>query len=157
MNLALVFVVVFFVAFGCLIPVAKGQDDLPDGKGKDVTARLCSSCHGLSTVTASRRTAKAWARTVDDMVGRGAEGSDDEFELVTKYLLANFGSPVNINKASAKEIADGIALAPKDADALVKYRQDHGSFKELKDLTSVPGVSKENVEEQRANIAFGPA
>jgi competence ComEA-like helix-hairpin-helix protein len=145
------------LALVCLIPAAKAQDDLPEGKGKDVTARMCSSCHGLSTVTASRRTGKSWARTVDDMVGRGAEGTDDEIDLVTSYLSAHFGTPVNINKASAKEIADGLSLPSKEADALVKYRQDHGNFKELKDLTAVPGVNAVKVEEQSANIAFGPA
>lgn len=51
---------------------------------------------------------------------------------------------VDINKADAKAIAEvGIkGLTEKKAEALVKYREKHGAFKSLDDLSKVKGFSK---------------
>lgn len=66
---------------------------LPAGKGRAETQRICSACHGLEVVTKNRADKDQWATIVDDMVGRGASGTSDEFEIVIRYLAANFGVP----------------------------------------------------------------
>jgi hypothetical protein len=33
-----------------------------------------------------------WQQTVEDMIARGAEGSDDDIEAVVDYLTTYFGS-----------------------------------------------------------------
>jgi mono/diheme cytochrome c family protein len=68
-------------------------DGLPEGPGKKVVERMCTGCHSLKTVTAERGTKDDWARTVDLMVSRGAEGSDEDVDAVVKYLAKNFGPP----------------------------------------------------------------
>ena len=70
---------------------AQAQADLPQGPGRAVVERMCTSCHGLNVVTAQRMTKKAWAAQVDDMVSRGAIGSADDIRQVVDYLAANFG------------------------------------------------------------------
>ena len=77
------------------------SNDLPEGKGKEVLERMCINCHGLEQVTAQRYSKKYWGSVVDDMVSRGAEGSDDDVNLAIAYLARNFGKPVNINTATA--------------------------------------------------------
>jgi competence protein ComEA len=52
-----------------------------------------------------------------------------------------FAAPVNINKASAQEIADalkGIGMAK--AQAIVEYRKKNGKFKKPEDVIKVKGV-----------------
>lgn len=52
-----------------------------------------------------------------------------------------FAAPVNINKASAEQIADalnGIGMAK--ARAIVEYRKKNGKFKKAEDIVKVKGV-----------------
>jgi mono/diheme cytochrome c family protein len=70
---------------------ATSADPLPDGPGKKVVQRMCTSCHDLKTVTSKRATHDEWASTVDLMMSRGADGSDADVEAVVKYLSKNFG------------------------------------------------------------------
>jgi len=81
MRIALLFVIATMVW---------GQD-LPEGKGKELTARVCSGCHGMESIVRAKRTKERWAETVDDMVSRGAKGTDEEFDQIVEYLTANFG------------------------------------------------------------------
>jgi len=128
--------------------------DLPDGKGKEVLQRMCTNCHGLDQVTTNRYSKKFWGSVVDDMVSRGAEGSDEDVNVLIGYLSRNFGKPVNINTASAKEIEAGLSFTPAASEALVKYRTDNGAFKSYEELQKVPGLNAGLLEEQKKNIAF---
>jgi len=148
------------------LAAANGQS-LPEGKGRAEFQRICGKCHGLEMVTKERQSADQWSATVDDMVGRGAEGTDDEFELIVKYLAANFGKDkagngskgpaaqkININTASAADIAAGLNLSKRDAEAIVQYRTDKGEFKEWPDLRKVPDIDLKKIEEQKDRIVF---
>src|SRR4051794_40675030 len=81
---------------------------LPNGPGKEVVEKMCTACHGLENVVRARMTKERWNGVVDDMISRGAVGTDDEFDQVINYLAANFGRPaaqnVNVNKASAADL-----------------------------------------------------
>ena len=67
-----------------------GAAALPPGPGKAIAQRMCVACHGLEVVTAKRATPEDWASTVQLMVSRGAEGTDEEVDILTKYLAASF-------------------------------------------------------------------
>jgi len=72
-------------------PSAADANLLPDGPGKDVVLKKCTSCHSIRNVIASRRTADDWAQEVTKMVGRGATISDDEADTIINYLADHFG------------------------------------------------------------------
>ncbi|WP_194437891.1 ComEA family DNA-binding protein [Vibrio fluminensis] len=60
---------------------------------------------------------------------------------------------VNVNQASAQEIADmlkGIGL--KKAQAIVDYRQQQGPFKQIEDLAKVQGIGEATVAKNIARI-----
>src|SRR5215210_1799599 len=59
---------------------------LPDGPGKAETTKLCGKCHSLDMATSLRQTQEGWAETISKMVNLGAEGSQEEFNAVLKYL-----------------------------------------------------------------------
>ena len=137
-------------------PPAGAQENsgqLPDGKGKQALQKVCSGCHELETVTGSLRTRIGWQQSVDDMIARGAEGSDSEIAAVVEYLTAFFGK-INVNTASAKELETSLGLSPKEAEAIVGYREKNGSFKSFEQLKTVPGVSGEKLQGKRNRIAF---
>lgn len=72
-----------------LASFSSGQD-LPDGAGKDELKKLCSGCHDLS-FTEMRKTEDEWTQVVNDMRGKGADGSDEDFAKVIAYLTKNMG------------------------------------------------------------------
>jgi hypothetical protein len=53
---------------------------------------MCAGCHTLESFLKTKRTEEKWGEVVDDMVGRGAVGSDAEINLVIDYLSEHFGT-----------------------------------------------------------------
>lgn len=50
------------------------------------------------------------------------------------------GSTVNINTATATELATLKNIGPSLSQRIVKYREDNGSFQRAEDIMNVPGV-----------------
>ena len=71
---------------------------LPEGRGKAEVTRVCGECHDIAVVTKLRLSADRWTGLVDDMVSRGAQGTQDEFDRISKYLAANFGPKAGESK-----------------------------------------------------------
>lgn len=141
-----------------LITIAAGQEkksDLPDGPGKEQLQRVCSSCHELETVTAARRTKGGWQRTIEDMVDRGAEGSDEDMAAILSYLSTFYGR-VNVNAASAEELEKSLDLSAKEAQAIVAYREQNGKINNFEQLQKIPGINADKLQAKRGWIAFTP-
>ena len=134
---------------------------LPDGDGRALVERICAKCHPVQNIVKSRMTRKKWDDVIDDMIARGAEGTDPEFERVVEYLVKNFGpaSPpaaakVNVNKASAKDLAQALGLTPEAAGAIVQYREKNGAFQQWQDLEKVPGLDVRQIEAKKDRVEF---
>jgi quinoprotein glucose dehydrogenase len=67
-----------------------GALTLPEGEGKAEVERVCSACHGLGTAIDQNRTEEEWRAVVDSMAGRGAQGTESDFQAIVKYLAKNF-------------------------------------------------------------------
>ena len=80
-----------FLLFSLLFVTCVQAQDLPDGPGKDVFAKMCSACHGLDIITGLKHSRGEWKAVVDTMAGYGAQGKDEEFDAVVSYLAKNFG------------------------------------------------------------------
>lgn len=130
--------------------------DLPEGKGKGLVEQACGACHGLEVITSQRATSKGWSSIVDNMIERGATATPEEIPKIVEYLAKNFAkvATVNVNKATAKEIEAGLELTGKEAEAIVKYRQEHGDFKDWEGLIKVAEVDVKKLEGKRGRIAF---
>jgi competence ComEA-like helix-hairpin-helix protein len=135
-----------------LLILARAQD-LPEGKGKDLVEQACGACHGLEVITSQRATSKGWSSIVDNMIERGATATPDEIRTIVEYLAKNFAK-VNVNKATAKEIETGLELSTKEAEAIVRYRQEHGEFKDWDGLVKVGAVDLKKLEAKRERVAF---
>jgi len=64
-----------------------------------------------------------------------------------------YAQPVDINKASAQEISDSLkGVGLKKADAIVKYRKQHGAFASINELANVKGIGEKTIEKNKKNI-----
>jgi cytochrome c5 len=63
---------------------------LPDGPGKATVEKICSGCHAPEIVLGRHETEDGWTVIVSDMVNKGANGTDDEFNTIIDYLAKNF-------------------------------------------------------------------
>jgi competence protein ComEA len=133
-------------------PAAHAQD-LPQGKGKDVVEEVCGACHGADLVASRRATKQGWSYIVDDMVSRGATATNEQIAAINEYLSKNFGQ-VNVNKAPSAEIASVLEVTPEQADAIVKYRTDHGDYKTMDDVKKAPGLETAKLDTKKDRVVY---
>ena len=135
---------------------AAAQDPFPDGPGKDVTVRMCGTCHPAARGAAVRLTREGWQDVIVKMVSLGAKGNDAELAAVLDYLSANFKGdapkPVNMNTAPAIDLESVAGLLRKEAAALITYRTAHGPCKTLEDLKKIPGVDFRKISRRRDRL-----
>jgi competence protein ComEA len=141
-----------------LISRASGQAKFPDGPGKDAVLKVCGQCHAADILLGVGKSRDGWAATVDDMVAKGASGSDEELQDIVAYLSKNFGKStsgkINVNTAPVKDLRERLDLSLKEAQAIIDYREEHGSFKSWADLKKVPDLDITRLEAKKDKIAF---
>jgi hypothetical protein len=72
-------------------PTASGDADLfPLGPGRDLTLKVCSSCHAPAIVAKQRLSEQEWSDLVQVMSARGAVATDKELSEITAYLAKSF-------------------------------------------------------------------
>ncbi len=54
--------------------------------GKSLVEERCTKCHGLGQVEQAKKTEAEWKATVERMVGKGAQLSQEEQALVIQHL-----------------------------------------------------------------------
>jgi competence protein ComEA len=136
-------------ALVCCAGLAAAQGD-----GKALLERTCTKCHALTSTVKQRNSPDRWAAIVDDMIARGAEGTDAEFEKIIDYLSKNFGPRVKVNKATAQEISLALEVPTATAMAIVDYRAKHGSFKSFEDLKKAPALGGKNIDDKKDRLDF---
>jgi competence protein ComEA len=140
-----------------LLPIAAFAQ-LPEGPGKDATAKICSQCHELARSFSLRQDRAGWQATVNKMIGLGAQGSDKDFALVVDYLATNFpGEAVpklKVNQASAIDFESALTLRRSQSAAIIRYRDEHGPFKSMADLEKVPGIDAAKIEAKKDRLSF---
>src|SRR5215471_4474615 len=83
-----------------------------------VVTRVCAACHPIETVTSQRRTRAQWQESIQQMVARGAKGSDEDLAQVLDYLARNNGPAANpaVPLPGGGRGGRGPALSPGPAD-----------------------------------------
>ena len=144
----------FFAAIALAFPLwLPAQTELPNAPGREQVKKICGNCHEIATVISSRHTGIGWQQITDDMVSRGAEGTDEEIATVVAYLTAQFGK-LNVNTASAENLEKMLGLSEKEAGAILAYRDRTGKIKNFDELERIPGIEPEKLRGKRNLIAF---
>jgi competence protein ComEA len=80
--------------------------------------------------------------------------------LVSMAILASLpvnAGPVDINTADAATLAGAInGVGEKKAATIVAYREAHGRFVRIEDLSNVKGIGPDTIEKNRQNLEVGP-
>ncbi|HIJ80016.1 MAG: helix-hairpin-helix domain-containing protein [Desulfobulbaceae bacterium] len=81
-----------------------------------------------------------------------------KFFLTTIFLLIlstaiAMASTLNINTASTAELETLSGIGATKAQTIVAYRDQHGPFKTVNDLTQVKGIGAKTVERLRKDIS----
>jgi competence protein ComEA len=113
---------------------------------------VCGACH-TSSMVSDIRTEPEWKDTVEHMVSLGADGSTEQMNAVMRVLLRTL-TRVNVNTAPAAQLPLVLGISNATAQALVKYRDEHGKFKTLADLKKVPGIDPAKLEARKDRVAF---
>ncbi len=133
---------------------AQAQSTPAEDDGKALLERTCTKCHKLSAAVGQRNSKGRWSAIVDDMIARGAEATDPEIEKIVDYLTKNFGPKVNVNKATADQLAGTLEVPKATASAIVEYREKNGSFKSFEDLRKVPAIDWSALESKKDSLDF---
>ena len=119
-----VIVLLLLLAGGSVKAIAQSPTQLPPGPGQYVLQQMCTVCHGLNVVTGQRMSAQQWADEVQDMISRGARGSDQDVKELVSYLAANFGprsaTGGQSRPAPASVASQGAAATPPLVPAAVQ-------------------------------------
>ncbi len=71
-------------------------------------------------------------------------------------LSAWAADTVNINQASAQEIADALqGVGMSKAEEIVRYRDSHGAFRHADELVNVKGIGLATLDKNRDRITLG--
>ena len=138
-------------------PDACRTEVLPDAPGKDITVKVCASCHAAETVASVRHTPEGWRDVITKMVAAGAEGTEQELETVFQYLSTQFPAEaqkaLNLNTATAIELESVAGLLRKEAAALIAHREKNGPCKKLEDLKKIAGLDYKKIEARKERLA----
>ena len=140
------------IALGTVVSLAAVQPEARPAPPPEFT-KVCVRCHPSEKIVEGRRYPEQWDQVIEQMVARGATGTDAEYDVIYDYLVAQYGR-VAINTAPADEIAQVLHLEPDVADSIVQYRASAGKFADFDALAAVPGVPVAALEKLRDAIVF---
>ena len=76
--------------------------------------------------------------------------------LLALSAAARAEEPVDINAATAEMLAEAIdGVGMRKAEAIVRYREQHGPFASVDDLVEVSGIGPKTLERNRENLIAG--
>ena len=148
--------VVVCVAFGVFSWTAAATQSLPDSPGKDVFESVCSLCHAPTAPFGKQWTKPQWEAKVTEMLQEEPDVTAAERATIIEYLAANFkpGGKIYLNYGKAKELETALELSTKDAEAMVRYRDEKGPFKTVDDVKKVPGLDAAKIEIKKDRLEF---
>ncbi len=113
---------------------------------------VCAKCHNLQLVMDTPKSFDDWHDTVQQMVDRGASGTDEQFDDIMDYLHRTL-TTINVNTAVADELEIVLSVPETTAQAIMARRSTQ-KFTSLADLKSVPGVEASAVDAKTRLIFF---
>lgn len=133
------------------LPVA-AQAPAPSDAPPALT-QVCASCHPVDRIIATRRSRDQWQELIENMISRGAKGTDEQLTTLMDYLVSHVGR-VGVNRALGDELVAVLAITDTDARAIVDYRKAHGPFADIDALTAVPGIDTAKLKARLDAISF---
>lgn len=74
-------------------PPVAASGTLAPGAGVEVVQTTCTVCHPPAMITSKRRTPQQWRDVVDQMINKGAQVSDEDYDVIVSYLARSYPAP----------------------------------------------------------------
>ena len=113
---------------------------------------VCGKCHTTAVFMKEPRSWERWNDVFADMTRRGAKGTDEQLEQVTKYFLENL-TVVNINSSPSDELVWVLGMNEEAARSIIA-RRERQPFTDITQLRSVPGVDSQKLQQRKNRILF---
>jgi mono/diheme cytochrome c family protein len=62
----------------------------PPGEGRELTIRVCSTCHEAEKAADQQLDLDGWKMMVDQMASMGADATDEQLDQIVHYLAGAF-------------------------------------------------------------------
>ncbi|MBX2819857.1 MAG: ComEA family DNA-binding protein [Rhodothermaceae bacterium] len=98
---------------------------------------------------------KERARIQDSLNAVEAHAASVDSVTIKDVLFA--GGNININTASQEELERLPRIGPAMAQRILTYRQTHGPFKNVDDLTNVKGIGPKTLDRLRDKVTLDPS
>ena len=128
---------------------AKAAEPNPDLNAVQV---VCGRCHTTAVFIDEPRSWDRWNDVFADMTRRGANGTDEQLERVTRFFLENL-TLVNVNTSAAEELAGVLGVSEEVAQAVIARRQQQ-RFSNIDQLRAMPGINSDKLRERTRRILF---
>jgi competence ComEA-like helix-hairpin-helix protein len=131
------------------VTMARAADPDPDLQAVQV---VCGRCHTIAVFLDKPRSWDRWNDVFADMTKRGANGTDEQLERVTRFFLEKL-TLVNVNTSAAEELAGVLGVSDVVAQEIIA-RRERQAFANIDQLRAVPGVDADILEERKSRILF---
>ena len=132
-------------------PVRAAPPADPLGQERASVQAVCAKCHNLQIVMDTPMSYDAWHDTVQKMIDRGADASDQQLDDIMDYLHRTM-TTIDVNSADTDELS--IVLdAPDPVVKAVIARRKTRKFTGLDDLKTVSGIDAAKLD-ARARLLF---
>ena len=83
-----------------------------------------------------------------------ARGETNIPSIDDSLIRSNDSNKIHINTASEKEILQLPGIGPAKAAAIIAYREEHGPFQKVEDLSNVTGIGEKTLEKIKEHIVL---
>lgn len=132
-------------------PASPAPPTDPLGQERASVQAVCAKCHNLQIVMDTPMSYGAWHDTVQKMIDRGADASDQQLEDIMDYLHRTM-TTIDVNSADADELSIVLDAPEPVVKALIARRKTR-KFTGLEDLKTVAGIDAANID-AKARLLF---
>lgn len=133
---------------GDLEALTKASDLDHDPADAKAVAAVCTACHSSAQFLTAARPYLRWEQTMQDMLDRGAVGTDEQLDQVLSYLVKNI-TIVNVNSSPPDQLAMTLQVPGNVVQEIVTKRTAH-AFANADELKAVKGINTEVLQKLNA-------
>jgi competence protein ComEA len=79
-------------------------------------------------------------------------GEEMDVAYTESGIVSEGSNKISLNKASKEELLTISGIGPSKAEAIISYRNKHGKFTSVEDLTNVTGIGSKTLERIKDKI-----
>ena len=133
---------------GDLDMITKASDLDPDMADARAVATVCTACHSSTQFLTAARPYLRWEQTIQDMLDRGADGTDEQLDRILTYLVRNI-TIVNVNSSPADQLAMTLQIPAAAAQEIVTRRSGR-AFTNIDELKATNGINTDVLQKLAA-------